>query len=149
MRPQAPDMPTIKGDIRFENVSFHYVPGIDVLKDINLHIQAGENVALVGATGAGKSTMATLLHRFADVTQGRITIDGIDIREVQRHSLVRQMSMVLQEPYLFSGTIRKTSATPIQTPATKTSWPRPKPLAPTISSWPWRRATTRLWPNAG
>jgi ATP-binding cassette subfamily B protein len=64
-------------------------------------------VALVGSTGAGKSTLVTLLHRFDDVTQGQISIDGIDIRDVQRQSLVRQMSMVLQEPYLFSGTIRE------------------------------------------
>lgn len=105
--PDAPPMPAIKGEIRFENVSFHYVPGVEVLKEINLHIAPGETVALVGATGAGKSTLATLLHRFADVTQGRITIDGFDIRQVQRQSLVRQMSMVLQEPYLFSGTIRE------------------------------------------
>ena len=64
-------------------------------------------MALVGATGAGKSTFATLIHRFADVTQGRITIDGFDIRQVRRQSLVQQMSMVLQEPYLFSGTIKE------------------------------------------
>src|SRR5712691_6778529 len=105
--PDAPEMPPIKGEITFEEVSFHYVPGVDVLKEINLHIQAGETVALVGATGAGKSTLATLLHRFADVTQGRITIDGFDIRTVRRQSLVRQMSMVLQEPYLFSGTVKE------------------------------------------
>lgn len=104
--PQAPAMPPIKGDVQFHNVSFHYIPGIDVLKDINLHIRAGTRVALVGATGAGKSTLVTLLPRFADVTQGSITVDGIDIRDVQRQSLVRQMSMVLQEPYLFSGTVR-------------------------------------------
>jgi ATP-binding cassette subfamily B multidrug efflux pump len=101
----APEMPMIRGDIRFEHVTFHYVSGVDVLKDINLHIQPGETVALVGATGAGKSTLATLLHRFADVSQGRIRIDGFDIRHVRRQSLVRQMSMVLQEPYLFSGTV--------------------------------------------
>jgi ATP-binding cassette, subfamily B, multidrug efflux pump len=105
--PDALEMPTIKGEIRFEDVSFHYVPGVDVLKDINLHIKPGETVALVGATGAGKSTLATLLHRFADVTEGRITIDGFDIRAVRRQSLVRQMSMVLQEPYLFSGTVKE------------------------------------------
>jgi ABC-type multidrug transport system fused ATPase/permease subunit len=105
--PDAIEMPTIRGEIRFEHASFHYVPGVDVLQDINLHITPGETVALVGATGAGKSTLATLLHRFADVTQGRITIDGFDIRQVQRQSLVRQMSMVLQEPYLFSGTIKE------------------------------------------
>jgi ATP-binding cassette, subfamily B, multidrug efflux pump len=103
--PDAIAMPTIRGEIRFEHVFFHYVPGVDVLRDINLHIKPGETVALVGATGAGKSTLATLIHRFADVTQGRITIDDFDIRRVRRQSLVRQMSMVLQEPYLFSGTI--------------------------------------------
>jgi ABC-type multidrug transport system fused ATPase/permease subunit len=105
--PDAAEMPTIQGEIRFDHVSFHYVPGVDVLKDINLHIEPGETVALVGATGAGKSTLATLIHRFADVTQGRIAIDGFDIRQVRRQSLVRQMSMVLQEPYLFSGTIKE------------------------------------------
>jgi ATP-binding cassette subfamily B multidrug efflux pump len=105
--PAAPDMPVLKGEIRFDHVAFHYVPGVEVLADLNLHIAPGETVALVGATGAGKSTLATLLHRFADVTQGRITIDGIDIREVRRQSLVRQMSMVLQEPYLFSGTVKE------------------------------------------
>lgn len=105
--PDAPEMPTIKGKIRFEHVSFHYVPGVEVLKDINLHIRPGQTVALVGATGAGKSTLATLIHRFADVTHGRITIDGFEIRDVRRQSLVRQMSMVLQEPYLFSGTVKE------------------------------------------
>jgi ATP-binding cassette, subfamily B, multidrug efflux pump len=105
--PDAPEMPTVKGELRFEHVSFHYVPGVDVLKDINLHIRPGDTIALVGATGAGKSTLATLIHRFADVTQGRITVDGFDIRKVRRRSLVCQMSMVLQEPYLFSGTVKE------------------------------------------
>src|SRR2546425_5433009 len=105
--PDASEMPPVQGAITFDNVSFHYVPGVEVLQDINLHIRPGETVALVGATGAGKSTLATLLHRFADVTQGRIMIDGFDIRDVRRQSLVRQMSMVLQEPYLFSGTVKE------------------------------------------
>jgi len=105
--PDAIDMPKIEGEIKFEDVSFHYVPGTDVLKNINLHIRPGENVALVGSTGAGKSTLVTLIHRFADVTEGRITVDGHDIKHVKRHSLVNQMSMVLQEPYLFSGTVRE------------------------------------------
>ena len=101
----AKEMPPIQGEIRYEKACFHYVPGVEVLRDINLDIKAGENVALVGSTGAGKSTLVTLLHRFADVTQGRITVDGYDLREVKRQSLVGQMSMVLQEPYLFSGTV--------------------------------------------
>ena len=103
--PDAPDLPQINGEIRFEDVRFHYVPGVDVLRDINLHICPGENVAIVGSTGAGKTTMVTLISRFADVTQGRILMDGYDIRHVTRRSLAGQMSMVLQEPYLFSGTV--------------------------------------------
>jgi ATP-binding cassette subfamily B multidrug efflux pump len=105
--PDAVEMPPVQGEIKVEGVYFHYVPGTDVLKDINLHIRPGENVALVGSTGAGKSTLVTLIHRFADVTQGRITVDGYDIRDVKRRSLVNQMSMVLQEPYLFSGTVKE------------------------------------------
>ncbi len=105
--PNAPDMPPVRGEVRYEKVGFHYVPGVEVLKDVDLHISPGETVALVGATGAGKSTFVTLLTRFADVTEGRITVDGYDVREVARTSLVGQMSMVLQEPYLFSGTVNE------------------------------------------
>ena len=103
----APDMPQLKGSIEFKDVYFHYVPGVDVIKDVSLKIEAGENVALVGSTGAGKSTFVTLVHRFADVTQGSLMIDGCDIKDVKRSSLVGQMSMVLQEPYLFSGTVKE------------------------------------------
>ena len=104
--PEARAMPPVRGRIKFEAVGFHYVPGVDVLKDVNLEISPGENVALVGSTGAGKTTLVTLILRFADVTEGRITVDGYDLRDVDRQSLVSQMSMVLQEPYLFSGTVR-------------------------------------------
>ena len=104
-KPDAIELPEIQGEIKFEDVNFQYVADIDVLKEINLTIKPGENVALVGSTGAGKSTLVTLIHRFADVTSGRIAVDGHDIRDVTRHSLVSQMSMVLQEPYLFSGTV--------------------------------------------
>ncbi|MCS5655684.1 MAG: ABC transporter ATP-binding protein/permease [Dehalococcoidia bacterium] len=104
-KPDAIELPEIQGEIKFEDVNFQYVTDVDVLKEVNLHIKPGENVALVGSTGAGKSTLVTLIHRFADVTTGRITVDGHDIRDVTRHSLVSQMSMVLQEPYLFSGTV--------------------------------------------
>ena len=106
-RPGAVELTSIRGEVRYEGVGFHYVPGTDVLKDVDLHISPGETVALVGATGAGKTTMVTLLARFADVTEGRITVDGYDVRDVTRKSLVNQMSMVLQEPYLFSGTVKE------------------------------------------
>ena len=102
--PDAVEMPPVRGEVRYNGVGFQYVAGVDVLRDVNLHIRPGETVALVGATGAGKSTLVSLLARFADVTEGGIAVDGYDIRQVTRSSLVRQMSMVLQEPYLFSGT---------------------------------------------
>ena len=106
-KPDAIELPEIDGEIKYNDVTFHYIPGTDVLKNVNLHIKAGENVALVGSTGAGKSTLVNLLHRSADVIGGSITIDGHDLRDVTRNSLVHQMSMVLQEPYLFSGTVRE------------------------------------------
>ena len=106
-KPDAVALPEVQGEIRYNDVNFHYVPGIEVLRNVNLHIKAGENVALVGSTGAGKSTLVNLLHRSADVTGGAITVDGYDLRDVKRESLVHQMSMVLQEPYLFSGTVRE------------------------------------------
>ena len=106
-KPDAVTLPEIKGDIHYKDVDFHYVPGIPVLRQVNLNIKAGENVALVGSTGAGKSTLVNLLHRSADVAGGSISVDGSDIRDVTRQSLVHQMSMVLQEPYLFSGTVRE------------------------------------------
>jgi len=105
--PNAIKMPTVEGNIQFKNASFHYVEGVEVLQNIDLEIKAGENVALVGSTGAGKSTFVTLIHRFADVTKGSILIDGYDIKEVGRQSLVNQMSMVLQDPFLFSGTVKE------------------------------------------
>jgi ATP-binding cassette subfamily B protein len=106
-KPDAATLPQVRGEIRYNDVNFHYVPGVDVLKNVNVHIKAGENVALVGSTGAGKSTLVNLLHRSADVIGGSISVDGYDIRDVTRRSLVHQMSMVLQEPYLFSGTVRE------------------------------------------
>jgi len=104
--PNAISMPMVQGKIEFKDVSFHYVEGVEVLQNINLQINPGENVALVGSTGAGKSTFVTLIHRFADVTEGSILVDGYDLKEVDRQSLVNQMSMVLQEPFLFSGTVK-------------------------------------------
>jgi ATP-binding cassette subfamily B protein len=98
-------LPDLRGEVVFEDVSFDYVPGIPVLEDISLRVKPGETVALVGPTGAGKSTLTSLVARFYDVTEGRLLIDGHDIREVQRHSLARRLGIVLQDPFLFSGTV--------------------------------------------
>ncbi len=95
----------VKGEIWFEGVGFHYKPGEPVLRDVNIHVEAGTTVALVGPTGAGKTTIVSLIMRLYDVTSGRITVDGHDIRDVDLDSLARQISVVPQEPYLFSGTI--------------------------------------------
>jgi ATP-binding cassette subfamily B protein/subfamily B ATP-binding cassette protein MsbA len=99
-------LPPIKGEVVFRNVNYHY-PGDErhVLKDIHLHVQPGESLALVGKTGAGKSTLVKLLSRFYDPTAGVISIDGCDLREIRQESLRSQMGVVLQDPFLFSGTV--------------------------------------------
>ena len=104
-RPNAPELPAVQGDVQYQHVSFHYLAGMPVLENVSLHIRPGQTVALVGPTGAGKTTMVSLLARFYDVASGCITVDGHDLREVARDSLARQMSMVLQEPFLFSVSV--------------------------------------------
>lgn len=95
----------VKGDIKFEDVHFSYVEGVPVLKGISFHIAPGESLALVGPTGVGKSTIASLVARFYDAGQGRILIDGIDVKDMTLHSLRQNISMVLQDTFLFNGTI--------------------------------------------
>ena len=101
----AADLPDVRGEVVFDHVNFEYLPGIPVLRDISLHVKAGETIALVGPTGAGKSTITSLVSRFYDVTEGRVLIDGHDIREIKRESLARRLGIVLQDPFLFSGTV--------------------------------------------
>ena len=98
-------MPPIKGRVDFKNVTFGYEPGQVVLRDMNISVRPGEMIGLVGPSGAGKSTTINLLCRFYDVTEGSIEIDGVDIRDVTLHSLREQIGVVLQDPFLFHGSI--------------------------------------------
>ena len=104
-RPDARDLPQVRGEIRFEDVSFSYGGDDYALRDIDLTVPPGQTVALVGETGAGKSTLAKLVSRFYDPTDGRILVDGHDLREVTERSLRSQLGVVPQEGFLFSGTI--------------------------------------------
>jgi ATP-binding cassette, subfamily B, bacterial len=104
------DLPAIDGEIRFDDVTFGYLPGLPVIRDVDLLVQAGETVAFVGPTGAGKSTIAKLVTRFYDPTAGRVLIDGYDLRDVKIGSLRRQLGVVPQEPFLFTGTVRENIA---------------------------------------
>jgi ABC-type multidrug transport system fused ATPase/permease subunit len=98
----------LRGEVRFEGVTFRYGPDQPVvLEGIDLHLAPGESVALVGASGAGKTTLAALLPRFYDVTGGRITLDGVDVREVGLEDLRTQMGLVPQQPLLFAATVRE------------------------------------------
>ncbi|WP_068499660.1 ABC transporter ATP-binding protein [Paenibacillus kribbensis] len=105
-KPGAKDLPLIRGDIQFENVVFEYEKGRQALKGITLSVEAGQSIALVGHTGSGKSTIINLLSRFYDITSGRLTIDSHDVRDVTVESLRSQISIVLQDTFIFSGTIR-------------------------------------------
>lgn len=104
-KPDAREMKPITGNISFEDVTFAYEEGKNVLENVSFDVKAGESIALVGPTGAGKSTIVSLLSRFYDLNGGRITIDGEDISEVTLHSLRSQMGIMLQDSFIFSGTI--------------------------------------------
>jgi len=103
--PNAIELPAVKGNIQFDHVAFAYNPETEVLHNINFKVNAGETVAIAGPTGAGKSSMTSLIARFYDVTGGRILIDGYDIASVSQESLRKQISIVPQDPYLFSGSL--------------------------------------------
>jgi ABC-type multidrug transport system fused ATPase/permease subunit len=109
-RPDAAEMPPGEGRVRYEHVSFEYAPGRLVLQDIDLELDPGRTVALIGHTGSGKTTLASLVPRFYDATDGRITIDGVDVRDVTLQSLRREIGIVSQDPFLFSTTVRENIA---------------------------------------
>jgi ATP-binding cassette subfamily B protein len=105
-RPAAASLPPGPGDVVFENVSFGYDPVRRVLETIDLEIPAGRTVALIGRTGSGKTTLAALVPRFYDATSGRVLVDGVDVRDVSRRSLRREIGVISQDPFLFSTSVR-------------------------------------------
>jgi ABC-type multidrug transport system fused ATPase/permease subunit len=104
-RPDAIELPDGDGLVRFEGVSFEYLEGRRVLQDIDLDLEPGRTIALIGHTGSGKTTLASLVPRFYDVTGGRVTVDGADVRDVKLVSLRRAIGIVAQDPFLFSATV--------------------------------------------
>jgi ABC-type multidrug transport system fused ATPase/permease subunit len=106
-RPVAIELPDGPGHLRFESVAFEYLDGHPVLEDIELDLTAGKTVALIGHTGSGKTTLTSLVPRFYDVTEGRITLDGADVRDVKLSSLRHAIGVISQDPFLFSATVRE------------------------------------------
>ena len=104
-KPVAIEKASVEGRIDFDRITFGYEGGAPVIQDLDLHINPGEMIGIVGTTGAGKSSLISLLCRFYDVNEGSIRIDGIDIRELAQSDLHRMVGLVQQEPYLYSGTV--------------------------------------------
>ena len=104
--PGAAEMPEIKGDVHFRDVTFAYEPGINILEHLSFDVKAGQSIALVGPTGAGKTTIVNLISRFYNISGGEVDIDETDISKVTLHSLRSQMGIMLQDSFIFSGTIR-------------------------------------------
>jgi ABC-type multidrug transport system fused ATPase/permease subunit len=109
-RPGARDLPPGEGRIAFERATFAYIPERPVLEEIDLEIEPGRTIALIGHTGSGKTTLASLVPRFYDATEGRLTIDGVDVRDVKLTSLRREIGIVAQDPFLFSASVRENIA---------------------------------------
>ncbi len=109
-KPNALKIEKVKGDVKFENVYFSYVPEKPLIEDLNVDVKSGQRIAIVGPTGAGKTTLVNLLMRFYEIQKGSIKIDGIDIRDIHKNNLRRCFGMVLQDTWLFNGTIRENIA---------------------------------------
>jgi ATP-binding cassette subfamily B protein len=106
-KPGAIELPPGAGHVRFENVGFEYLDGRPVLEGVELDIPAGTTIALIGQTGSGKTTLTSLLPRFYDATEGRVLVDGADVRDVTLTSLRRAIGAISQDPFLFSATVRE------------------------------------------
>jgi ATP-binding cassette subfamily B protein len=141
-RPGAEALVQPAGHVRIEQVTFGYEPGRPVLHDVSFEVKPGETVAIIGVTGAGKSTLASLIPRFHDAWSGRVSVDGIDVRDLQLKSLRSQVAVVLQEPFLLPMTVAE------PTRRSTTSRRRRGRPTPTTSSCGCPRATTRCWPSA-
>src|SRR5207245_1437454 len=109
-RPEAIELPPGPGHVRFDGVSFEYQHGRRVLDGIDLDIPAGRTVALIGHTGSGKTSLTALVPRFYDVAAGRVSVDGVDVRDVTLTSLRRSIGVISQDPFLFSATVRENIA---------------------------------------
>ena len=109
-KPSAVELPAGDGDVRFEDVSFEYLPGRPVLEHLDLALSAGTTLALIGHTGSGKTTLASLIPRFYDVSAGRVLVDGVDVRDVTLYSLRHEIGVIPQDPFLFSTTVRENIA---------------------------------------
>ncbi len=106
-KPDAIELDDIRGEVEFDHVGLEYVEGIPVLHDVQLRVKAGETVAFVGETGAGKTSMTALISRAYDVSSGRVLIDGHDVRDIERRSVTRRMGVVLQDAFLYTGSVRE------------------------------------------
>jgi ABC-type multidrug transport system fused ATPase/permease subunit len=106
-RPDAVELPSGGGELRFEDVRFEYLEGRPVLEDVDLVVEPGRTIALIGQTGAGKTTLTSLVPRFYDTTGGRVLVDGVDVRDVKLESLRHAVGVISQEPFLFSATVRE------------------------------------------
>ena len=129
----AISLENVRGEVEFKNVRFGYDPEKIIIKDFSAIVQPGQKIAIVGPTGAGKTTMVKLLMRFYDVNDGAILVDGHDIKDFTRHDLRSQFAMVLQDTWLYNDTIRKTSIWPQDASNEEVmrplKWPR-RPLHP-------------------
>ena len=105
MRRRPRPLDETRGQVRFEGVKFCYQPGVPVIKNMSLEAKAGQTIALVGPTGAGKTTIINLLSRFYEIQEGSITIDGVDLREIKKDDLRRRLGIVLQDTFLFADTV--------------------------------------------
>jgi ABC-type multidrug transport system fused ATPase/permease subunit len=141
-RPDASALPPGEGRIRFEGVGFGYDPERPVLEDIDLEIEPGQNLAVIGHTGSGKTTLTALVPRFYDVTSGRLEIDGVDVRDIELSSLRRAIAVISQDPFLFSTTVRENIAFGAPDATDREVEHAARLAQPTSSSLSFRRATT-------